>query len=263
MEALLKSMDALARRAGRIMADAPNAPAHPKEGHYNFVTDADIQVQKLLISELRALVPEAEFLAEEQENQRLTAKPTFIIDPIDGTLNFMRDRHCSAISIALAVDKRVELGLVYNPYRDEMFTALRGGGARCNGAPIHVSDKPFDLAMVAMGTSPYNASLARRTLDVAYDFLTGAGDLRRMGSAALDLCDVACGRADIYFELQLSPWDFSAGVLMVTEAGGNVLMPRDAETGMNRFDMSGCILAANPECFEGARGILERHDALE
>ncbi|MGN1068895.1 MAG: inositol monophosphatase family protein [Candidatus Fimadaptatus sp.] len=259
MELLLEKIEGVARRAARIMLDAVASPAHAKEGHYNFVTDADVQVQNMLITELSALLPGAEFFAEEKENQRLTAADTFIIDPIDGTLNFMRARRCSAISIALMRGREPVLGLVYDPYADEMFTALKGRGACLNGRPIRASHMPFERAMVAMGTSPYYAELSRRTMDIACDFLRQAGDLRRIGSAALDLCCVACGRSDVYYELKLSPWDFAAGALIAAEAGARFELIEGGKVGAREFGAPGCVLAANQECFERALEVLAAH----
>lgn len=259
MEQLLKSIEEITRRAARIMLEAENSPVHEKEGHYNFVTDADVQVQRTLIAELGALLPEACFFAEEQENQRLTDRDTFVIDPIDGTLNFMRGRRASAISIALLRGREPVLGLVYDPYHDEMFTALKGRGARLNGDPIHASEMPFERAMVAFGTSPYNSELAQRTLEIAREFLLNAGDLRRVGSAALDLCSVACGRSDVYYELQLSPWDFAAGSLIALEAGARFELPVNGIVGPRDYGVPGCVLAANRECFDRALAILAAH----
>ena len=119
--------------------------------------------------------------------------------------------------------------------------------------PIQVSQQPFDRAMVGFGTSPYRADLARRSMDVACRFLLEAGDLRRTGSAALDLADVACGRSDVFFELTLSPWDYAAGALLVTEAGGQFGMPLQQTLD---FGAPACILAASPVCYPRAAEIL-------
>lgn len=259
LKELLERIEGIARRAARIMLDAANSPVHQKEGHYNFVTDADVQVQNMLIAELDALLPEAEFFAEEKDNQRLTNADTFVIDPIDGTLNFMRGRCCSAISIALLRGGATVLGLVYDPYLDDMFTAIKGEGAWLNGRSISVSGLPLERAMVAMGTSPYYAELSRLTMDIAHDFLTQAGDLRRIGSAALDLCHVACGRCDVFYELKLSPWDYAAGALIVTEAGGRFALPGGNAAGERAFGTPGCVLATNGQCFDRALGILKAH----
>ncbi len=259
MNKLLSDIECVARRASKIMLEVHNSPAHKKEGHYNFVTDADVQVQNTLISELSALVPDAVFFAEEKENQQLTDAYTFIIDPIDGTLNFMHDHARSAISIALMHMREPVLGLIYDPYRDEMFTALKGQGAYLNGARIHVSDMPFDRALVAVGTSPYYAELAERTMAIALDFLKQAGDLRRSGSAAIDLCYVACGRLDVSYELRLSPWDFCAGALLIQEAGGRFELPVNGKVSGRDYGKPGCVLTANQLCFDKALGIIAEH----
>lgn len=217
---MLNQIVSAAREAGRMMLKYRDAAIHQKEGHFNYVTDTDVKVQRFLQKELLSLLPCSRFFAEEQENEPLTDAPTFVVDPIDGTLNFMRHRNASAVSIGLLKDKEPVLGVVYNPYADEMFTAEKGKGAFLNGRKIAVSQTPFDQAMVSIGTSPYDAGLARRTMNAATQFLLRGGDLRRSGSAAIDLCDVACGRSDIFFELRLQPWDVAAGSLLVTEAGG-------------------------------------------
>lgn len=251
---MLTKIAAAALEAGRIMLTYRDAAIHRKDGHYNFVTDADLKVQQFLQGELLALLPEARFFAEERENEPLTDAPSFVVDPIDGTLNFMRRRNASAVSIALLENKRPVLGVVYNPYADEMFTAQAGGGAFLNGLPIRVSSMAFENAMVAMGTSPYDSVLARRTLAAAARFLLEAGDLRRSGSAAIDLCDVACGRADVFYELKLQPWDVAAGSLLVKEAGGCfVSLGHEAPY----YDGPSGILACNGACLEKSMGILE------
>ena len=259
MEKLLCDIEQVARRASRIMLDAHKPAEHKKEGHYNFVTDSDVAVQNMLISELGRLLPGALFFAEEKENQQLTDDYTFVIDPIDGTLNFMRSRACSAISIALIQNKEPVLGLIYDPYRDEMFTALKGKGAYLNGTQIHASDMPFERAMVSVGTSPYYAELADRTMAIALDFLKQGGDLRRTGSAALDLCDIACGRLDVFYELKLSPWDFCAGALIILEAGGRFELPVNGKAGARNYGVPGFMLAANQKCFDKALEIINAH----
>ena len=250
---MIDRLQAIVREAGKKMLAYRDVKTFEKEGHYNFVTEADIAVESFLIERIAPLIEGAEFFAEEKENQALTDAPTWVIDPIDGTTNFMRGRGVSSISVALLQNKQPVLGLVYDPYKDEMFLAQKGQGATRNGAPIHVSDTPFQKALVAFGTSPYDASLAKRTTELLWLFLRDAGDLRRCGSAALDLCDLACGRSDVFFELKLSPWDYSAGALIVQEAGGRFIQPdKDAPF----FGAPSPILAANPACLEPALLIL-------
>ncbi len=249
MKSLIGSIAEIAREAGSLMLHYGKNTTYVKEGHFNFVTQADIDVQNLLNERLSALLPEASFFAEEKENAELGPELTWVVDPIDGTINYMRGRSVSAVSIALMQDRKPIIGVIYDPYHDEVFCAEKGKGTTCNGQSVHVSDTPFEKALVSFGTAPYNAVLARRSMDIAYDFLRDCGDLRRCGSAALDMCDIACGRADIFFELQLSPWDFSAASLIVTEAGGFFAMPDRDEP---EYGGKAQILACNPGCAERA-----------
>ncbi len=251
---MLNAVAAIARQAGQMMLNIQNAAIHKKEGHFNFVTDADVQVQQFLRGELAALLPASRFYAEEQENAPLTDELTFVVDPIDGTLNYMRHRNVSAVSIGLLEKKRPILGVVCNPYADETFTAEKGKGAFVNGLPVHVSSNPFENAMVSFGTSPYDADLAERSIAAARLFLIRAGDLRRSGSAAVDLCDVACGRSDIFFELRLRPWDVAAGSLLVTEAGGTFLSLGHS---LPYYEGPSGILACNQACYEKALNVLK------
>ena len=250
---MIQSVVAIAREAGRKMLEYHNAGIHQKEGHFNFVTDADVAVQAFLKQELTALVPGSRFFAEEQENEPLTDAPTFVVDPIDGTINYMRGRSCSAVSVALLEGKKPVMGVVCNPFSGETFSAEAGKGAFLNGSPVRVSSVPFENALVSIGTSPYDADLAEISLRAALQFLLRAGDLRRTGSAAVDLCEIACGRADIFFEMRLRPWDYAAGSLIVTEAGGRfVSIGHEAPF----YEGASGVLACNPLCAEAAARIL-------
>ncbi len=240
--------------AGEKMMGIDRPKAYQKEGHANFVTQADIEVQAFLMEKLLAAMPGAAFFAEEKDNESLTDSPTFVIDPIDGTTNFMRGRKCSAISVALLHSRKPVLAAILNPYEGELFHAEKGKGAFLNGKPISVSHHDFSGALVSIGTSPYDSSLANKTMRAAEIFLLQAGDLRRTGSAAIDLCDIACGRSDIYWELILSPWDFAAGALIVEEAGGRIGCPGK---GPLAFDQKTPMLAANPLCFDRAEKMLQ------
>ena len=249
-------IDALtnALRALKPLFDGREAyGVHVKEGHANFVTDIDVKAQSLLMDSLHGILPGADFVGEERANEPLSDKPTWIIDPIDGTTNFIRARRCSAVSVGLTVDKRPVLAAIYQPYTDEVFSAEIGKGARCNGQPIHVSDMPLDKALVGYGTSPYYEDLWDDTFGACREFLRRAVDLRRCGSAALDLCDIACGKLDIFFEMRLSPWDYCAGALLVTEAGGRISLD-GKENGV--FGEPKRVLAANAACFDAANEIL-------
>ncbi len=251
---MLNQVIELARAAGQMMLQYRNTAIHQKEGHFNFVTDTDVAVQSFLKKELLGLLPGSRFFAEEQENEPLTDAPTFVVDPIDGTLNFMRRRNMSAVSIGLLKNKMPVIGVIYNPYADEMFFAEIGHGAYMNGQRIQVSQTPFENAMVCFGTSPYDADLVNRSMKAAREFLLQAGDLRRSGSAAIDLCEIACGRADVFFEMRLRPWDVAAGSLIVQEAGGVFISLGHAHP---YFDDANGILACSKACEAQARQILE------
>ena len=250
---VLASATVLIREAGSRVTHTTISPVHEKWGHYNYVTETDIAVQAYLKEGLSQLIPGCQFWGEEQENAALTNAYTWVVDPIDGTYNFIRCRYASSISVALLKDRQPVLALVYQPYHNELYTAIRGEGAYLNGQPIHVSDQPFDKALVNLGTAPYYAHLADATAFCFHQFLTHCGDIRRVGSAAIDCCDIASGRADIFCELELSPWDFAAGALLITEAGGIFDMPYESAV---NFGKNACILAANPRCFQAARNIV-------
>ena len=258
-EALREGVLAAARHAGEIILGFGEFSVEEKEGHANFVTDVDCAVQDYLQTALTRLVPGSAFIGEEKENDALTDAPTWIIDPVDGTTNLIHNLRMSAVSIALCEGGRPVLGTVYQPYTDEMFLAVLGQGATLNGRPIHVSATPFHRAVVAFGTSPYNPELAKTSMAMALSCLQRAADVRRSGSAALDLAAVACGRADAFFELTLKPWDYAAGALLVTEAGGRFLMPL-SENGV-RFDRPEAILAVNPACEAGMLAVFGEYCA--
>ena len=220
----------LIRDCGRLMLTAHgmstvDAEVHFKPGAGNFVTDYDLAVQTKLIEGLSVIVPGARFFAEEKENSPALLKDSycFIIDPIDGTTNFMHDMKASVISVALFYDERPVFGAVYDPYGGELFHAVAGKGAWCNGQPIRVSDRPMEEALVEFGSSPYDRQvLAKRSFAIAAALFDKCVDIRRSGSAALDLCFIAAGRAEIFFEARLSPWDYAAGLIIVNEAGGKL-----------------------------------------
>lgn len=222
---LLDQIIEATKECGQVIlnADRKNIGVRDKAGKANFVTEYDCKVQKMIQERLSEILPEAEFLGEEEDCQvNKDAEFIFIVDPIDGTTNFIKDYHMSCISVGLLKNGKHHLGVVHNPYLDETFYAVDGEGAYLNGKPIHVSEENMENSIVLFGSSPYNTELARASFDKAYEYFTKCLDIRRSGSAALDLCSVASGRAEIFFELILSPWDFAAGALIVKEAGGVV-----------------------------------------
>lgn len=245
---LLNDMAVIIKECGRIVLEAERNQTmiEQKEGRANFVTTYDKKVQMILQEKLLQLVPQAVFVGEEDENHASIQNGfSFIVDPIDGTTNFMKDYHVSAISIGLLKDGKPYIGMIYNPYLDELFYAQIGCGAFLNGKEIHVSNEPLSRGIVLFGTAPYYEELSKVSFELAYKYFTKALDIRRSGSAALDLCCIASGRAELYFECKLSPWDYAAGCLIVTEAGGVVTQldgtPLEFENGCSVVARNACI----------------------
>ena len=245
MKAELESICGLVRDCGMSIKDIDRGHLHvdAKSSRTDLVTQYDKEVQERLRKGLLEIMPDAHFVGEEGTTQTFAhAGKFFIVDPIDGTTNFVKDYHFSCISVALVIDNAAELGVIYNPYADEMFWAQRGHGAFCNGKRLHVSNEPLENGIVVFGTAPYHEELSEKTFQLAYGYFKKALDIRRSGSAALDLCTIAAGRAERFFELFLSPWDFAAGALMVTEAGGLVT---DCDGRPLAYDRPCSVLARN------------------
>lgn len=222
---LIDAIQQVVRECGQciVQADRTQAETQTKCGRSNdLVTKYDKAVQEMLREKLLQLVPQAHFVGEEEDVHESIAKgDAFIVDPIDGTTNFVHDYKSSAISVAMTRDGKQELGVVYNPYLDEMFYAQRGCGAFCNGKPIHVSDRPLVQGLTLFGSASYYKELTDESFRLLRKCFDRSQDIRRSGSAAIDLCTIAAGRAELYFELLLQPWDYAAGSLIVTEAGGS------------------------------------------
>lgn len=245
---LINKITPLVTDCGKVIlnADRERMAIDIKSGVADLVTEYDKKIQAQLEIGLKEILPEAKFIGEEGSHDELSDDGyAFIVDPIDGTTNFVKDYHHSAISVALLKGKEAVAGIVYNPYLDEMFSAIKGQGAFLNGQKISVSAQPLDKALVLFGSAPYNKELFPKAIEILTDYFYKALDIRRSGSAALDLCSVACGRAELYFELIVSPWDFAAGKLIVEEAGG-VVTTIDSE----------------PLSFEGKTSILAKNNVI-
>lgn len=226
MSDLIKKLIDIIKNAGEVMVSAhniENEDVSSKEGSANFVTVYDVKIQDLLMSEIKKAVPDALFIAEEKENDAsvLMGEHCFIIDPIDGTTNFIHDYRHSCISLAMFSRGEAVFGAVYDPYLKEFFRAEKSKGAYLNDVPMKVSSRKMSEAIVAYGTSPYyKSTLGEKTFALTKELFDKCADIRRCGSAALDLAYTAAGRNDLFFEFLLSPWDVAAGYLLITEAGG-------------------------------------------
>lgn len=242
---LVKKICEIVKECGEIILSAKrdSMEIDSKQGAGNFVTVYDKKVQDTLFEKLKKILPDAVFIGEEGASEKLPEKGyAFIIDPIDGTANFIKDRHASSISVALLKDGEPFIGVVYDPYFKELFYAEKGKGAFLNQTPIKVSDDDLSDGLVLFGTSPYYRELTEATFKKAYELFEKAADLRRSGSAALDLCSLAAGRAEVFFEMRLSPWDYAAASLIVSEAGGII---SDIDGNPLRFDIPCSVYAKN------------------
>lgn len=218
---MLEEICALAKECGSLIKQAHAGNIRIKsENPKNLVTEYDTKVQKILRQRLLKILPDASFLGEEGTKNFNREGYCFVCDPIDGTTNFVKNLKHSGISIALLHNGQPLLGVIYDPYLDELFWAEKNKGAYCNGQPIHTSTEPLQNSLIVFGTSPYNAELHTKTWQLAAKSLDIALDVRRQGAAVLDLTGLACGRFGMFWELELQPWDYAAGVLIVEEAGG-------------------------------------------
>ena len=220
-EKLLEIIGKTEYRCGELMLSAGNVCGEQKSGRRDVVTEYDSRIQKILVDELGGAVPGAHFFCEERGNRdSLGAEHVFVIDPIDGTMNFVHGFNYSCIAVAYLNRGKPAVSAVYNPYADEMFSAIAGKGAYLNGKRLgHVPEEPLENCIICCGTSPYYPEKYDETFSIMRKCMEYGLDIRRQGTAELDFCSVAAGRAGLFFEQLLSFWDFAAGMLIAGEAG--------------------------------------------
>jgi myo-inositol-1(or 4)-monophosphatase len=215
-------LEALAKAGKIIRSNFGKVQTITKKGEFNLVTEVDKASEKAVVELILKRFPDHSILAE--ESPAVTGSGCrWIIDPIDGTTNFAHGFPIVSVSIGFEQDGRLEMGGVFDPFRKELFFAERGRGATLNGKPIHVSKaQTLSDSLLATGF-PYDRNKNPDDyLNMLRVFLTRIQGIRRGGSAAIDLCYVACGRFDGYYEMKLSPWDKAAGMIIVEEAGGRL-----------------------------------------
>lgn len=236
------------REAGKLLFDREGSQHIENKSPTDFVTDVDFAVQRRLEKVLRELTPEIAFVGEEHAGAIDLERDLWLLDPVDGTTNLIHDMQQSAISLAYISEGRVMAGIVYNPFSGECYTAKRGEGAYLNGQPIAVrTTEHLKDALMGVGTNSGRRDFADdmfRWIRAMYDHCR---DIRRLGSAALDLCYVAAGRYDGFAELILMPWDYAAGLLIVEEAGGRVTNFNGAPVSLDR---ESSIVASNTKLHE-------------
>ena len=223
-----------------------------EKGRHDFVTQMDKKSERMLVEELSQIVPEAGYIAEEKTRTDRGAHLDWIVDPIDGTTNFIHAQPPFAISIALMEDGVVIVGVVYEMSRDELFAAALGDGATLNGEPIHVSDTELGSALVATGFPYSEFSLIENYMAALTDVMRETAGVRRLGSAATDMAYVACGRYEAFFEYDLKPYDVAAGCLLVTEAGGRLSDFKDGSD----YIFGRQMVATNAACADGFRRLV-------
>jgi myo-inositol-1(or 4)-monophosphatase len=253
---ILEEATRIARAAGRLLLEFVGESLDVRlKGDVNLVTRADHASEELIVSAIRRGFPTHGILAEEggRAPAGAAAERLWVVDPLDGTTNFAHGLPLWSVSIGVCDAEGPEIGVVYDPSRDECFTAARGHGARLDGVAIRVSETG-DLGRALLVTGfPYDIRTSEiDNLDHFTHFMKRCRAVRRLGSAALDLAYIACGRFDGFWELKLHPWDVAAGVLLVEEAGGRV-----TRFGGEPFDIHSNEIVAGPEpLLEAMRGVL-------
>ncbi len=248
---------AAARKAGELLRQRFGSIGDEDieyKSEIEIVTSADRQSQQIIVDALRAGFPEIPVIAEEDDwTGREFPADAWVVDPLDGTSNFAHGLSRFCVSIALVLGNRRELGVVYAPLSDELFTAARGRGAHLNGRSIHTSGTAVLKQSLVGSGFPYDAAKYGRDNLREWAAVTRAVlSTRCHGASALDLCYVACGRLDAFWELDLEPWDMAAGTLIVEEAGGVV-----TDANGRAFSVGGrTVLATNGRLHEGMVGLV-------
>lgn len=256
MQPTLKEIESLARQAGEILrAGAGLIHQIDYKSDINPVTEVDRRSEDFLLDEIRRKYPHHRILAEESGAQSGDACCIWFVDPLDGTVNYAHGVPIFAVSIAFQQDGETVLGVVYDPMQDECFTAQRGLGAWLNGAPIQVSQIENLIESLMVTGFPYDVRTNPDNNLNHYNRLALLTQgVRRLGSAAMDLCYVACGRFDGFWELRLSPWDVAAGALIAEEAGATVT---DLHGGPDIMSDPQSIVAANPRLHPSLLALLQ------
>lgn len=229
--------------SGKLVEKFTQNNIYEKKGQANFVSFKDLEVQDFLIESLKKLLPEAKIITEESSSTPIPDNNYYwIIDPIDGTTNLIHNNPHFSTSIALIKNKKPIIGLIFNPVNKELFSALEGKGAFLNDEKISVSNNLKLKESILSFGFPYDKNKISPIINLIKNAITKAQDLRRTGSAALDLAYLACGRTDGHFELDLEIWDYAAGILIIQEAGGKIT---DWNNNSVEFKRKSNLLATN------------------
>ena len=257
MQAFLTIAVRAARKAGDyIIRESDKIRSVESKSQHDYVTNVDKDAEQLIIDTISHSYADHSFLGEESGSSG-SSEYEWVIDPIDGTTNFIRKVPHWAISIACKYKGRTEIGVVYDPVREELFTAVRGRGAQFNGKRIRVSEtKGLEHSLIATGFPFRNKPMLDKYMRIFGKLFPHCSDMRRAGSAALDLAYVAAGRFDGFWEFGLSEWDTAAGSLLVKEAGGMI----SDINGNPNYQQSDSILAANPKAFKAMLQVINQKE---
>lgn len=254
----LETAEAAARAvAPEVLRSFREGTAVHRKSPHELMSDADIESERGIVEAIRATFPDHEFLGEESHRGPIDAEHLWVIDPIDGTNNFVHGIPHFGISIAYLHRGVPTAGVVFDPCLVEMFAAVKGGGAFRNGERIAVSSAQTMGEAIGVTGFPYERGApTRATLDATGAFFErGAQGMRRFGAASLDLCYVAAGRMEFYFEYDLKPWDFAAGALLVEEAGGRISTTGGEPLPLARSGLLASNGTLHAECLE----VVSRH----
>lgn len=250
--------ESIARRAGAILRDRIDQPHDIRfKGTIDMVTEADQASEALIVAELRSTFPSHGLLSEEGSGYEASGSSLrWVVDPLDGTTNFAHGLPTFAVSIGLEDGQTPIVGVIYDPMRDELFSAYKGGGSTLNGRPLQVSTiDRLITSLLATGFS-YNLETRAQQIPAWGDLLTRVQGIRQTGSSALNLCYIAAGRLDGYWERGIAPWDVAAGSVIVTEAGGTVSDYRGSDFHSDRRE----IVVSNGLVHDQLLEVLRRHD---
>ena len=221
LELILEKVKKLVLTASEI-AVKRDFSVDEKESAINVVTTTDLNVQKFLVTNLKDLLPNAGFICEEENLLDTNKEYYWVIDPIDGTFNYVKGIPQVGISVGLIKNNEPILGAVTNPFNKDIYYALKGHGAYKNGKKITVSNTPFNKSLFCTAMSLYNKTLAKVCSDIIYETYMQINDVRRFGSCALELCYLAEGVIDLFFEIRVFPWDYAGAFAILQEAGGRL-----------------------------------------
>lgn len=246
----------LVKKTKDIILDKKKASEIEVKGYGDFVTQVDFAVQGFLFKELSVLYPSIQCVGEESDNKNVDyEKSMWILDPIDGTANLVYGLNQSAVSLGLVEKGEPVFGVVYNPFSGELFWGEKGKGAYLHDKKLSVTkaEKMSD-SLIGVGTSPYYKELADENFSEMCEVFKRCLDIRRFGAAALDLCNLAAGRIDGFYEKRLKPWDYTAGAVIVTEAGGKIT---NFNLGKIAFDRPDDIIATNSKIHSELADVLK------